>query len=132
MSKLGPKEIQIYLRLSSLLQASFKYRFSDFPYQWFPFQFSTLMTHETSHYGFCCGCSFSHEIQAVELFLNPERNWEPNPLKLQNQLIVWEVQDVLMSPILNKIDKRLFTYDLLFSLVHLEDTSIQIIKTDHK
>lgn len=39
---------------------------------------------------------------------------------MQNQLIVQEVQDVLMSPILTTIDKSLFTYDLSF-LVYLEN-----------
>ena len=38
MSKLRPKEIYMSLRLSSLLCASFKCRFSVFPDQWFPFQ----------------------------------------------------------------------------------------------
>lgn len=34
---------------------------------------SRFKSHETCHCGFCCGCPFSHEIQAIELFLNSHK-----------------------------------------------------------
>ena len=75
---------------------------------------SCFKSHETCHCGFCCGCPFSHEIQAIELFLNSNKE----KLRIRFFKIVkpinWEVQDVHMGPILNKIDKRF--YDLLLSL----------------